>query len=112
MTPEEAESIFYEFGDVLSNQRLTTPEKFGPNLARTSRVGLRTAILMWVAKQKFEGVDILYRREMPNGQRAAVLELAQNLWPFTSLFGAVQTDFQHPNHERKAATQPDDMTLL
>jgi hypothetical protein len=87
MTPSEAEKIFYEFGDVLSNQWLAKPERFGKHLRQCSRAELRRAILLWVAKQKFEGVDILHRREMPNGQRVAVLELAQNLWPFTSLFG-------------------------
>jgi hypothetical protein len=90
MTPAEAEKIFYEFGDALSNKWMTKPEKYGPHLRCVSRAGLRKAILLWVAKQKFDGVDILYRREMQAGQRVAVLELADNVWWFTCFFGPVQ----------------------
>ena len=89
MTPEEAEMVFYEFGDVLSNKWLIEPEKYGPHLRCVSRAGLRKAILIWVAKQKFEGIDILRRQDMPSGEKVAMLELAQNIWPFASFFGAL-----------------------
>src|SRR5262245_32821739 len=90
MTPTEAEEVFYELGDVLTNQWLTRPEKFGPHLRCLSRAGLRKAILMWVAKQKFDGMDILLRRQMAVGKPVAVLELAQQIWPWTSVFGPLQ----------------------
>ncbi len=103
MTPAEAEKIFYEFGDVLSNQWMITPEKYGPHLRCVSRAGLRKAILLLVAKQKLDGIDILYRREMEAGQRVAVLELAQNIWPFTSIFGLVQGGIPVPESREENA---------
>lgn len=57
---------------------------------------------MWVAKQKFEGVDILYRREMQPGQRVAVLELAQNLWPYTGFFGPLQDGLPLPESREES----------
>jgi len=90
MTPADAEEIFSEFGDVLTNQWLTEPNKFGTHLRCVSRAGLRKAILIWVAKQKFDGVDILLRRQTPSGEPIAVLELAQRIWPMTSIFGPLK----------------------
>ena len=102
MTPDKAENIFYELGDVLEKQLLLEPEKHGPSLRCVSRTGLRKAILMWVAKKKFEGTDILFRHELLPGKRVAVLELAQNIWPFVQVFGQVENGL--PVFESKSET--------
>jgi len=87
MTKEIAEKIFHEFGDVLANQLLNKPEKYGKNLKGITRMKLRKAILIWVAKEKYEGKNILSKLDIAPGKKYAVLELADNVWPFTSLFG-------------------------
>jgi len=110
MTPEEAEKVFNEFGDVLTNQWLTKPDRFGPHLRSVSRAGLRKAILLWVAKQKFDGVDIFLRRQMPSGKPVAVLELAQQSWQFTELFGPLRDgrpDFESREVSAEAARRHD-----
>lgn len=87
MTQEIAEKIFFEFGDVLADKLLNKPEKYGKFLKSITRMELRKAILIWVAKEKYEGKNILLKQDIAPGKKYAVLELADNVWPFTSLFG-------------------------
>ena len=67
MKPEIAEKIFYEFGDLLANKLLNKPEKYTKNLMNLSRNELRKAILIWIAKEKYEGKDILFKYEITPG---------------------------------------------
>ena len=111
MTPQEAESIFYEFGDCLERQLLLSPEEHGPHLRLVSREGLRKAILLWVAKQRYEGIDVLYRQGLPGGQRVAPLEMADNVWGFTALYGPMKDGepvMGSKKEEERAASLHDD----
>ncbi len=66
---------------------------------------------MWAAKQKFDGEDILLRREMPSGPPIAVLEMAHKAWQFAAMFGVLQNGrpvFESPDESRVAARQQDE----
>jgi len=97
---EEAEELFYELGDVLTNQWLLQPNKYGPRLRKASRTEVRKGILVFVAKKKSEGIDILFRHELLPGRRCAVLELADTLWPYTSIvFGEFHNGMPVPESD-------------
>ncbi len=102
---EEAEELFYELGDVFTNQWLLQPDKYGPRLKMASRADVRKGILIFIAKKKFQGIDILYRHELLPGRHCAVLELADNLWPFTSIvFGQFRDDMPVPEPVNESKT--------
>ena len=87
MTIKQAEKIFYDFGEVLKNDNLLSPENYSANLRTISRNELRRAIMLWVAKQKFDGKDILHRSLLStDGKPVAILELATNTWLMVRMF--------------------------
>jgi hypothetical protein len=87
MTLLQAEQIFYEYGEVLEKNQILYPEKYGPNLILISRNKLRRAIMLWVAKQKYERRNILVQTiSSPDGKKLSILELAVNLWHMTNMF--------------------------
>jgi len=86
MTPEEATELFQAFGDLLAEGGLAKPETYPPELQGVSRADIRWAILLWLAKQKYDGVDILRRQKLPNGEQKAALEIVDVVWQLVMLF--------------------------
>ena len=87
MTTKQAEKLFYDFGEVLKTNNLLYPENYSSNLRTISRTELRRAIMLWVAKQKFDGKDILHQNLVStDGKTVAILELATNTWLMVRMF--------------------------
>jgi hypothetical protein len=87
MTLLQAETIFYEYGEVVEKNHILNPEKYGSNLKSISRNEIRRAIMLWVAKQKFEGRNIILQSiSSPDGKKVAILDLAVNLWHMSNMF--------------------------
>ena len=87
MTTKQAEKLFYDFGEVLKTNNILYPENYSSNLRTISRTELRRAIMLWVAKQKFDGKDILHQNLVStDGKTVAILELATNTWLMVRMF--------------------------
>ena len=87
MTTKQAEKLFYDFGEVLKTNNILYPENYSSNLRTISRTELRSSIMLWVAKQKFDGKDILHQNLVStDGKTVAILELATNTWLMVRMF--------------------------